>query len=66
LAGTEGEKGEKKEKRLSYAEKMKARAEQYDRAQVFALTNNSMKQGNDVAFFEQRTGKFLVNPEDEA
>ena len=45
---------------------MKLKAEQYDRAQVLGLTNNSMKQGNEVACFEKRTGLFLVKPEDEA
>jgi hypothetical protein len=54
------------EKKLSYYEKQKKKEEQDERMQVFVLTNASNKQGTAVPCFEERTGAYLVKPEDEA
>ena len=54
------------EKKMTYRQKQLLAAEQSDLAQVAALTQSFERQGNEVPSFEQRTGTFLVNPEDEA
>jgi len=55
-----------KGKRPTYAEKQQAIQEAYDLAQVMSLTVPGARQGNEIPSFEQRTGMFLVKPEDEA
>jgi hypothetical protein len=56
----------KREKKLSYAEKQRIASEKYDLQQVAQLTQAFERQGNEVPSFEQRTGTYLVKPEDEA
>ena len=54
------------EKRPTYAEKQQAAQGAYDLAQVMSLTVPGIRQGKEIPSFEQRTGLFLVKPEDEA
>lgn len=54
------------EEKLSYREKIRLQEEQAERMQVYILTNASEKQGQSVPCFEERTGAYLVKPEDEA
>jgi len=54
------------EKKLTYHQKQQLAAEQSDLAQVAALTQAFERQGNEVQSFEQRTGAWLIKPEDEA
>ena len=65
-AGEAASRARTGEKRLSFKEKQRAAAEKYDQDQVSQLTESFERQGNEVPSFEQRTGAFLVKPEDEA
>lgn len=69
--GTEGENGElsaktRTEKRPTFREKLLSASAAYDLEQVKSLTVAGQRQGNPVPSWEQRTGMFLVKPEDEA
>ena len=51
---------------MTYAEKTKKLDEEYEKKQVYVLTNVSTKLNQEVASWENRTGFYLVAPEDEA
>jgi len=50
---------------MSFAEKVQKKLADYEAAQVFLLSEAGEKQGQAVPSFEQRTGLYLVRPEDE-
>ena len=55
------------EKKLSYREKIRLEEERSEKMQVYVLTNETTQsQGQSVPSFEERTGAYLVKPEDEA
>lgn len=64
--GEETTKVKKGTPKLSYKEKQRQQAEMDDKKAVYILTNPSQKQGQSVPGFEERTGCYLVKPEDEA
>ena len=55
----------KKKSTLTYAEKVKLLEKKYDMDQIKFLNNKSTKLGQDVPSWEERTGQFIVKPEDE-
>lgn len=55
------------DKKLSYKEKLRLQEEQTERMQVYVLTNETThSQGQTLPSFEERTGAYLIKPEDEA
>jgi hypothetical protein len=50
---------------MTYAEKQKIMENEYEKQQVYVLTNLSSKLNQDVPSWENRTGFYLVKPEDE-
>ena len=51
---------------MTYAEKQKLLEKDYEINQVYVLTNESIKLNQEVPSWENRTGFFLIKPEDEA
>jgi hypothetical protein len=50
---------------MTYAEKQKYLEKKYDMEQIRYLNNKSTRLGQDVPSWEERTGQWIVKPEDE-
>lgn len=51
---------------MTYAEKMKKKEHEYDLLQIHCLTKPTVVMGQTINSWEERTGLYLVRPEDEA